>query len=146
MSEELQTQAAPAAAAETSASLLDEIIESTKLKPQDDGYASTKAGLQAFLKQIVANSPNEKISANQVDAMIADLDKKLSDQVNTILHNEQFQKIESAWRGLKFLVDRTDFRQNIKIEFTLFHPYHSRCSRECSRFASVCFFVLCIFS
>lgn len=117
MSEELQAQAAPAAAAETSASLLDEIIESTKLKPQDDGYASTKAGLQAFLKQIVANSPNEKISANQVDAMIADLDKKLSDQVNTILHNEQFQKIESAWRGLKFLVDRTDFRQNIKIEF-----------------------------
>ena len=39
-----------------------------------------------------------------------------SAQVNEILHHEEFQKLESAWRGLKFLVDRTDFRRNIQIE------------------------------
>ena len=32
------------------------------------------------------------------------------------MHHDTFQAIESAWRGLKFLVDRTDFRKNVKIE------------------------------
>lgn len=58
----------------------------------------------------------EKVDKVLVDQMIAELDKKLSDQVNEILHDEKFQKLESAWRGLKFLVDKTNFRRNIKIE------------------------------
>ena len=33
-----------------------------------------------------------------------------------ILHHEQFQKMESAWRGLKLVVDRTNFRENVKLE------------------------------
>src|SRR3546814_18191226 len=32
------------------------------------------------------------------------------------MHQESFQKLESAWRSLKFLVDRTDFRENNRIE------------------------------
>ncbi len=48
--------------------------------------------------------------------MIANLDQKLSTQVDVILHNKEFQQLESAWTSLKFLVDRTDFRENIKVE------------------------------
>ncbi|CSB72190.1 type VI secretion system protein ImpC [Vibrio cholerae] len=29
--------------------------------------------------------------------------------MDEILHNSQFQAMESAWRGLKLFVDRTDF-------------------------------------
>src|SRR5690606_26203966 len=47
---------------------------------------------------------------------VAEIDRKLSAQVDEILHHEQFQKLEAAWRGLKLVVDRTDFRENIKIE------------------------------
>ncbi|MBW1903298.1 MAG: type VI secretion system contractile sheath large subunit, partial [Deltaproteobacteria bacterium] len=43
-------------------------------------------------------------------------DKKLSLQLDAILHHPEVQKLESAWRSLKFLVDRTDFRENIKLE------------------------------
>nr|WP_267915919.1 type VI secretion system contractile sheath large subunit [Paraburkholderia aspalathi] len=50
-----------------------------------------------------------------LDSHIADLDQQISAQLDAIMHNETFQKIESAWRGLKFLVDRTDFRNNIRI-------------------------------
>jgi len=64
----------------------------------------------------VSERPIEKVDKVLVDQMIAELDKKLSDQVNEILHAEKFQKLESAWRGLKFLVDKTNFRRNIKIE------------------------------
>ncbi len=98
-------------------SLLDEIVEASKLKPADEGYSLTRAGLQAFLKQLVGRKEDTKISGALVDDMISEIDQKLSAQVNTVMHHQQFQKMEGAWRSLKFLVDRTDFRQNIKLEF-----------------------------
>ncbi|HAZ3906645.1 TPA: type VI secretion system contractile sheath large subunit, partial [Escherichia coli] len=33
-----------------------------------------------------------------------------------VLHHPEFQKVESLWRGVKSLVDKTDFRHNVKIE------------------------------
>jgi type VI secretion system protein ImpC len=51
-----------------------------------------------------------------VDAYIAEIDSKLSAQIDEILHHQDVQKLESAWRGLKFVVDQTDFRENIKID------------------------------
>jgi len=119
MAEE-QTQAVEQAPGEQSteaAGLLDEIVEASKLKPTDEGFNLTKAGLQAFLKELVSDRAGAKISGALVDDMISDLDQKLSAQVNAVMHNEEFQKLESSWRSLKFLVDRTDFRQNIKLQF-----------------------------
>ncbi|MEP0841079.1 MAG: type VI secretion system contractile sheath large subunit [Phycisphaerae bacterium] len=52
----------------------------------------------------------------RVDDFIAEIDQQLSAQVNEILHNKDFQKLESAWRSLWYLVDNTEFRQNIRIE------------------------------
>lgn len=98
-------------------SLLDEIVEASKLNPNDEGYSATKVGLQEFLKNFIGDAHNVKVSGSLVDSMIAEIDAKISSQVDTIIHNESYQKMESAWRGLQFLVDRTDFRQNIKIEF-----------------------------
>ena len=48
--------------------------------------------------------------------MIAEIDKKMSLQLDAILHHPEVQKLESAWRSMKFLIDRTDFRENIKLE------------------------------
>src|ERR1700745_2271977 len=35
-----------------------------------------------------------------IKAIIAEIDHTLTDQINLILHNERFQQLESAWRGL----------------------------------------------
>ncbi|AJX12606.1 hypothetical protein BW23_4875 [Burkholderia ubonensis MSMB22] len=51
-----------------------------------------------------------------LDWCLADLDEQLGRQLDAILHYPAFQALESTWRGLQFLVDRTDFRQNVKIE------------------------------
>ncbi|SMP73286.1 type VI secretion system protein ImpC [Desulfonatronum zhilinae] len=115
--EQVQAQEAAGAQASEGVSLLDEIVEASKVKPSDEGYSMTKAGLQAFLKQIVERRSDAKISGALVDDMISEIDQKLSAQVNAVMHNKQFQQLESSWRSLKFLVDRTDFRQNIKVEF-----------------------------
>ncbi|UXH80608.1 type VI secretion system contractile sheath large subunit [Roseateles amylovorans] len=50
-----------------------------------------------------------------IEAMIAELDKKLSDQVNAILHHAEFQQLESAWRGLHYLVNNTETDEQLKI-------------------------------
>ncbi|MEG0025118.1 MAG: type VI secretion system contractile sheath large subunit [Akkermansia sp.] len=51
-----------------------------------------------------------------VEGMIAELDKKLSAQMNLILHNPNLQKLESAWRGLKYLVSNTETDQKLKVK------------------------------
>jgi type VI secretion system protein ImpC len=100
-----------------SLSLLDEIVRETKLSPGDEGYEVTKLGLQTFIDALLQpGREGDKVSQGLVDEMIADLDRKLSGQMNLILHNKEFQQLEAAWRSLKYLVDHTDFRENVKIE------------------------------
>ena len=97
-------------------SLLDEIVAATRLKPSEEAYGITKQGLQAFIDQMLKPGREVRVTAAAVDEMISDLDQKLSKQVDVILHNKEFQQLESAWTSLKFLVDKTDFRENIKVE------------------------------
>ncbi len=100
-----------------SLSLLDEIVRETKLSPGDEGYEVTKLGLQTFIDALLQpGREGDKVSQGLVDEMIADLDRKLSRQMNLILHNKEFQQLETAWRSLKYLIDHTDFRENVKIE------------------------------
>ena len=97
--------------------LLDDIVQATRIKPADEAYQITKQGVQAFIDELLKpEREGIKVSQALVDEMVANLDQKLSSQVNVVLHNKDFQKLESAWRSLKFLVDRTDFRENIKVE------------------------------
>lgn len=97
-------------------SLLDEIVAATRLKPSEEAYSITKQGLQAFIDEMLKPGKEVRVTAAAVDEMIANLDQKLSRQVDVILHNKDFQQLESAWTSLKFLVDKTDFRENIKVE------------------------------
>ncbi len=97
--------------------LLDEIVKVTKLQPSDEAYAVTRKGVQAFIDELLKPGREEaRVAQSVADEMIAELDQKISRQVDAILHNDEFQKVESAWKSLKFLIDRTDFRENVRIE------------------------------
>ncbi len=97
--------------------LLDQIMEKTRLAPQDEGYDVARKGVSAFIANMLdGQEKGEKVNKALVDRMIAELDSKISGQMDLILHHQKFQELESAWRGLKLLIDRTDFRENIEIE------------------------------
>ncbi|MGY3622014.1 type VI secretion system contractile sheath large subunit [Bradyrhizobium sp. USDA 10063] len=101
----------------TDLSLLDLVLVETKITPRDEGYDVARRGVAAFLAELTKpGRAEEKVDNALVDRMIAEIDRKISEQLDAVLHTDEFQKLESAWRGLKFLVDRTDFRQNIRIE------------------------------
>jgi type VI secretion system protein ImpC len=116
MSTEGKTEAA-AAQTHSEGSLLDEILGLTPMRPADEGYDLTKKGVEALITELVSSGKaTEKVDKSIIDTMIAEIDRKLSEQLDAILHAPAFQKMESTWRSLKFLIDKTDFRENVKVE------------------------------
>ena len=50
-----------------------------------------------------------------ISALIAELDRKLSEQINLIMHHEDFKSLEGSWRGLHYLVNNTETDEMLKI-------------------------------
>lgn len=97
-------------------SLLDEIMVQTKIRDDDETYELAKKGIAVFLSEIIKSAKHEqRVEKALVDLVIAEIDAKISSQLDEILHAEKFQELESAWRGLKLVVDRTNFRENIEL-------------------------------
>lgn len=86
-----------------------------KPKSEEANVAVQKA-VKTLVEQALENTA--LISSNSVktiEGMIAELDKKISKQVNEIIHHDDFQKLESAWRGLSYLVNNTATSESLKI-------------------------------
>ena len=91
---------------------------------QDTSAARISHAVDYLVKSVLeSNTKIDKLDKQMIDSVIESLDTKISDQLNEIIHNEKFQELESAWRGLKFAIDRTNFRSNIKVEML-------NCSKE----------------
>lgn len=65
---------------------------------------------------IEQGKPVERVDKVLLDYYIAKIDGIISAQLDEILHHKSFQEVESLWRSLKYVVDKTDFNANIKIE------------------------------
>jgi type VI secretion system protein ImpC len=115
MAETEQTQAQGAQEV-TESTLINSILEETSIKPSDtDAFSLAARGMKAFMKELLPQK-GAKADARVIDQMISMIDKKLSLQIDEILHDPKVQSLESSWRGLKLVVERTNFRENIKIE------------------------------
>jgi type VI secretion system protein ImpC len=88
-----------------------------EFKPKtDEAKEAVERAVRTLAEQALAQT--KLISGDVVktiEAIIAQLDKKLTEQVNLILHHEEFQKLESAWRGLRYLVNNTETDEMLKI-------------------------------
>ncbi len=88
-----------------------------EFRPQSDRARDEVAhAVQTLAQQALANAnviPGDAVAT--IQAMIAEIDRKLSAQVNLILHNKDFQKLESAWRGIHYLVSNTETDEQLKI-------------------------------
>ncbi len=54
-------------------------------------------------------------SREQYSWLIADLEQRIADQLDAILHHPEFHALEASWRALAFLIERTDFQENCEI-------------------------------
>ena len=88
-----------------------------EFKPKSDEAKSAVESAVLTLAQ-QALSQTQLIGSDvvaSIEAMIAELDGKLSAQINQIMHHADFQQIESAWRGLHHLVNNTETDESLKI-------------------------------
>src|SRR4026209_1842620 len=88
-----------------------------EFKPKtDEAKDAVERAVRTLAEQ--ALSQTKLISSDvvkSIEAIIAQLDKKLTEQINLILHHEDFQKLEGAWRGLHYLVNNTETDEMLKI-------------------------------
>src|SRR2546430_7235883 len=112
--EQVQAQSAPAATAEVSEF---ESLMNKEFKPKSaEAKSAVKLAVQTLAEQALASTT--LISDNAVktiEAIIAEIDRKLSEQINLILHHEDFKALEGSWRGLHYLVNNTETGENLKI-------------------------------
>jgi type VI secretion system protein ImpC len=114
---ETQKVGAGAAVAEQAAesSLLDQIVEQGRFA--DAGARERGKDLvKEFVAQVLEGSMTLGRDADQmISARVAQIDHLVSIQLNEVLHNAQFQKLESTWRGLKYLMDQSETGTQLKI-------------------------------
>jgi type VI secretion system protein ImpC len=77
----------------------------------------TLAAIQVLLDQITEDTPLiKKVDKALLDHYITQIDEKMSEQLDAILHHEEFQALEARWRGLDYLLSQSDINANIKVE------------------------------
>ena len=89
-----------------------------EFKPRTDRVQEQVENAVRTLAEYVLKDVN-LVSADvirTIEAIKAEIDGRLTKQMNLILHNEEFQKLESAWRGLHYLFNNSETDEMLKIK------------------------------
>src|SRR5882762_3460495 len=113
-----EEQAAQAQSAAATAELTEfESLLNKEFKPKTtEAKSAVKLAVQTLAEQALGST--SLISDNAIrtiEAIIAEIDRKLSEQINLILHHDDFKALEGTWRGLHYLVNNTETGENLKI-------------------------------
>ena len=94
---------------------LDKILDMVEAAPAESGTNDGGGALDRVMGDIAGGTRRPQRSAD-LDRALKSIRRTLSEQVSAILQYADYQRIESAWRGLHFLIRRTDFRAGIRVE------------------------------
>ena len=102
-----QTRAKPPAASDDLGRLLGK-------PPEAAPAAAAATGLDALIRDIVAPHIIRDTSA-ATGPYLAAVDAAIAEQMRGLLHAPAFQSLESAWRGLHWLVSRLELDENLRL-------------------------------
>ena len=89
--------------------------KSDRAKDEVEKAVNTLAGYALEDANIISED-----TVNSIEAIIAEIDKKMSAQINLILHHEDYQTLEGTWRGLHYLVNNTESDEFLKFACLIF--------------------------
>src|SRR5215470_15256772 len=113
-SQPISTPADPVAA--TKAPILDDILKQGNMVRDETQRVGARDQVSEFVEQVVGKSMKvSNDTAKMINDRIAEIDKLLADQLNAIYHWDAFQSLESAWRGLHYLVMNTETGTMLKL-------------------------------
>jgi type VI secretion system protein ImpC len=109
-------QQAAAEEVTTQRGVLDEIVDKSWRAPDEPSRQRGRDLIREFISQVLEGaitvSPDTE---SMINARIAQIDRLLSLQLNEIMHAPEFQKLEGSWRGLRYLLDKTETSERLKI-------------------------------
>src|SRR5262249_28298959 len=93
-----------------------ELLKKSFKPPTDERQQAIQASMATLSEWALRDTTVvSEDTVETIKGMIGELDRMLSAQINEILHNEEFKKVESAWRGLHFLVSRSEINDQLKV-------------------------------
>ena len=98
-------EAASAAPLVREASLLDQIVEQSRVAKSGSEHARACDLISELVSQVMDGTVlmSDNLSAT-LDARVAELDRMISAQLSAVMHAPEFQKLERSWTGLHYLV------------------------------------------
>jgi type VI secretion system protein ImpC len=98
-------------------SLLDRVVDESRVARSDTERARARDLIGELVSQVLEGTVvmSSNLSAT-LDARVAELDSLISRQLSEIMHNPEFQKMESTWRGLHYLCKQTSTGEMLKIK------------------------------
>jgi type VI secretion system protein ImpC len=118
MSEVNAQQDAQSSSAVLEATEFDSLLRKEFKPKTDEAKEAVERAVRTLAEQALAQTTliNADV-VKSIEAIIGQLDAKLTEQINLVLHHEDFQKMEGAWRGLHYLVNNTETDEMLKIRF-----------------------------
>ncbi|GAB4062463.1 type VI secretion system contractile sheath large subunit [Uliginosibacterium sediminicola] len=97
--------------------LLDRIVADSKVAKTDAEHSRAKDLIGELVTQVMEGAVviSDNLSAT-LDARIAELDQLISTQLSEVMHAPEFQKVESTWRGLEYLVTQSETSATLKVK------------------------------
>ena len=106
----------------TASGLLDALVEATEARAEArhtdaepgrlDRFLAERSPAQALYlwagRNLLSRLKTRREIAQMLGRHVAHIDGMISEQLNAILHHPTFQRLESSWRGLEYLVDEAD--------------------------------------
>ncbi len=88
-----------------------------EFKPKSErAKEQVESAVQILAEQVLKDTTLVSDDAlESISAVIAEIDKKLTEQINLIIHTDEFQQLEGAWRGLHYLINNTETDEMLKI-------------------------------
>ncbi|MCR8723325.1 type VI secretion system contractile sheath large subunit [Frigidibacter sp. ROC022] len=110
-------QAAAEGATETAEASDFSSLLNKEFRPKSDAAKSAvEDAVKTLAEHALANTALISDDAlRSIQSIIAAIDEKLTEQINEIIHHPDFQQLESAWRGLHYLVNNTETDEQLKI-------------------------------
>ncbi|MBP5243372.1 MAG: type VI secretion system contractile sheath large subunit [Succinivibrio sp.] len=102
--------------AEMELSDFDKLLNQEFKPKSEEADTAVKGAVRTLVSQALENASLVSDSAvKTIEGIISEIDKKLSSQVNQIIHHKDFENLESSWRGLNYLVTNTETSTQMKI-------------------------------
>ena len=97
--------------------LLDQIVEEGRFGSEESAKKRGRDMIGMFVKDVLDETVTySKDTEAMLNEQIRQIDELLSAQLNEVMHHPKFKKLESSWRGLRYLLSQTETGKMLKIK------------------------------